>query len=131
MPIIVIVQRLKVPYQNPGKIYGAHHQSVRAELERVFKEGLQDEWQEFPDSVSYAVYYEGAAVQGEVLMKPRIIDASMFFFGFCGSKRGRALQLQAAAPQAPQGMVASGVGAKTSDPAVAAAEAAGLRGRRA
>eukprot|EP00974_Lingulodinium_polyedra_P110628 10697834-Lingulodinium_polyedra.AAC.1 len=63
----------------------------------------------------------------------------MFLLGFCVSKRGRALQLQAAATKGdcaevanpfPEGMVASGVGAKPSDPdpAVAAAEAAGLVG---
>ena len=102
--------------QSPGKLDGAY-QKVRTGLDRVFSEGLQVEWQEFPDS--YMVYDEGAAVQGEVVVKPHLIDTAMLFLGFCGSKRGRALQLQGAATtghgakdtgdnQAPEGIVAPG-----------------------
>ena len=105
---------------------------VQSELERVFQDGLQVEWQEFQDYVSYMVYYEGAAVQGEVLVKPHIIDTAMLFLAFCRSKRGRALQMRAVSTardgakgtvkdQAPDGIVASGA----DDPAVAAAEATG------
>ena len=60
-------------------------------------EGLQVEWQEFPDYMSFMVYYEGAAVQGEVLVKPHVIDTATHVLGFCSSKRGRALQLLGAA----------------------------------
>ena len=115
-PLLSSCNALKV-LQTPGKLDGAP-KGVRVELERVFKEGLQVEWQEFPDYVSYMVYYEGAAVQGEVLVKPHILDTAMLFLGFSGSKRGRALQLLAAAPKGPESIVASG--------ADAAAEAAGV-----
>ena len=132
-PILSSCNALKV-LQSPGKLDGAHSK-VRLELGRVFKDGLQVEWQEFPDYVSYMVYYEGAAVQGEVLVKPHIIDTAMLFLGFCGSRRGRALQLQAAAAsadgakgtstsQAPEGIVAFGA----DDRAIAAAEARGSGG---
>lgn len=124
-PLLSSCNALKV-LQGPGKLDGAQSK-VRVELERVFKDGLQVEWQEFPDYVSYMVYYEGAAVQGEVLVKPHIIDTAMLFLGFCGSKRGRALQLQAATAnkdKASEGIVASG----HEDPATAAAEAAGSGG---
>jgi hypothetical protein len=134
-PMLSSCNALKV-LQSPGKLDGAHS-NVRLELERVFKDGLQVEWQEFPDYMSYMVYYEGAAVQGEVLVKPHIIDTAMLFLGFCGSKRGRALQLQAAAAsgdgakgtgnsQAPEGIVAFGA----DDPATAAAEAIGSGGTK-
>ena len=134
-PMLSSCNALKV-LQSPGKLDGAHIK-VRLGLERVFKDGLQVEWQEFPDYMSYMVYYEGAAVQGEVLVKPHIIDTAMLFLGFCGSKRGRALQLQAAAAsgdgakgtgnsQAPEGIVAFGA----DDPATAAAEAIGSGGTK-
>ena len=85
--------------------------------------------------MSCMVYYEGAAVQGEVVVKPHIIDTAMLFLGVCGSKRGRALQLQGAATtghgakdtgdrQAPEGIVAPGA----DGPAIAAAEATGSGG---
>ena len=122
-PLLSSCNALKV-LQSPGKLDGANSK-VRLALERVFGEGLQVEWQEFPDYVSYMVYYEGVGVQGVVLMKPHIIDTAMLFLGFCSSKRGRALQLHAAAGKgdgttAPESIVASGA----ADPATAAAEAA-------
>ena len=71
------------------------NKDARLALERVFDEGLQVEWLEFQDYMSYMVYYEGAAVQGEVLVKPHIIDIAMLFLAFCDSQRGRALQMKA------------------------------------
>ena len=71
------------------------NKDARLALERVFDEGLQVEWLEFQDYMSYMVYYEGAAVQGEVLVKPHIIDTAMLFLAFCNSQRGRALQMKA------------------------------------
>ena len=98
---------------------------MRLALERVFHYGLQVEWQEFPDYVSHMVYYEGAAVQGEVLVKPHIIDTAMLFLAFCDSQRGRALQMKARESDgkeniSPQTIVASG----PEDLALAAGEAA-------
>ena len=52
---------------------------------------------EFDDYVSYMVYCEGIAVQSEVVVKLHILDSALMFLGFCKSKRGRALQAQAAA----------------------------------
>ena len=59
------------------------------------------------------VYYEGAAVQGEVLVKPHIIDTAMLFLALCESQRGRALQMKARESDgkgkiSPQTIVASG-----------------------
>ena len=117
-PLLATCNALKV-LQSPGKL-GDAHSKTRSALERVFQEGVQVEWQEFPDYVSYMVYYEGAAVQGEVHMKPHIIDTAMLFLGFCSSKRGRGLQLQAAA--------AKGNSAKEDEASegIAASEAAAL-----
>ena len=88
-PLLSTCNALKV-LQSPGKLDCAP-EDVQAELERVFQVGVQVEWQEFPDYMSYMVYYEGAAVQGEVHLKPHIIDTAMLYLGFCGSKRGRVL----------------------------------------
>ena len=82
--------------QSKGELDDSNsNRDVRLALQRVFDEGLQVEWQEFPDHMTYMVYYEGAAVQGEVLVKPHIIDTAMLFLAFCNSQRGRALQMKA------------------------------------
>ena len=101
------------------------NKDARFALERVFDEGLQVEWLEFQDYMSYMVYYEGAAVQGEVLVKPHIIDTAMLFLAFCDSQRGRALQMKARESDgtentSPQTIAASG----PEDLAPAAGEAA-------
>ena len=134
-PLLSSCNAIKV-LQGPGKLDGAH-KKVRAELERVFNDGLQVEWQEFADYMSYMVYYEGAAVQGEVLVKPHILDTALLFLGFCASKRGRALQLQTAAAKgsgtndaktAPEGIDASDAKAQPSDTSLVTAEAAEAAG---
>ena len=43
------------------------------------------------------IYCEGIAVQSEVVVKPRLLDTALMLLGVCKSKRGRALQAQAAA----------------------------------
>ena len=52
---------------------------------------------EFEDYMSFMIYYEGIAAQGEVVVKPHIIDTALMFISFCKTKRGRALLAQAAA----------------------------------
>ena len=52
-PLLSSCNALKV-LQGPGKLDDANSK-VRLALERVFNEGLQVEWQEFPDYVSYMV----------------------------------------------------------------------------
>ena len=47
--------------------------------------------------MSFMTYHEGIAVQGEVAVKPHIIDTALMFISFCKTKRGRALLAQAAA----------------------------------
>ena len=59
--------------------------------------GVQVEWMEFEDYMSFMIYYEGIAVQGEVDVKPHIIDTALMLISFCKTKRGRALLAQAAA----------------------------------
>ncbi len=63
----------------------------------VFEKGIQVEWMEFDDHMSYMIYCEGAAVQSEVVVKPHIMDTALMFLGLCKSNRGRALRAQAAA----------------------------------
>ena len=67
------------------------------DIQMVFEKGIQVEWMEFDDYMSYMIYCEGIAVQSEVVVKPHILDTALMFLGFCKSKRGRALQAQAAA----------------------------------
>ena len=45
----------------------------------------------------YDVHGVGAGAQGEVRVKPHIIDTAMHFLAFRKSKRGRALQINATA----------------------------------
>ena len=95
-PALSSCNALKVLQKKRGELDDSNsNRDVRLALERVFDEGLQVEWQEFPDYMTYMVYYEGAAVQGEVLVKPHIIDTAMLFLAFCNSQRGRALQMKA------------------------------------
>ena len=130
-PWLSSANALKV-LQSPGRLDSAHS-NVRAELERVFQEGVQVEWSEFPDYMSYMVYYEGAAVQGEVNLKPHIIDTAMLYLGFCDSKRGRAIHLQAMASKndnsanAAHGLQASDADTRV-EAAAATAAAAGSGG---
>ena len=67
------------------------------DIQRVLEKGVQVEWVEFDDYMSYMIYCEGIAVQSDVVVKPHILDTALMFLGFCKSKRGRALQAQAAA----------------------------------
>ena len=125
-PALSSCNALKVLQKKRGELDDSNsNRDVRLALERVFDEGLQVEWQEFPDYMTYMVYYEGAAVQGEVLVKPHIIDTAMLFLAFCDSQRGRALQMKARESDgkeniSPQTIVASG----PEDLALAAGEAA-------
>ena len=47
--------------------------------------------------MSFMIYCERIAVQGEVVVKAHILDTALMFLGFCKTKRGRALLAQAAA----------------------------------
>ena len=95
-PALSSCNALKVLQNTRGELDDSNSNGdVRLALERVFDEGLQVEWLEFQDYMSCMVYYEGAAVQGEVLVKPHIIDTAMLFLAFCDSQRGRALQMKA------------------------------------
>ena len=67
------------------------------DIDRVLTKGVQVEWVEFPDYMSFMIYCEGIAVQTDVVVKPHILDTALMFLGFCKSKRGRALQAQATA----------------------------------
>ena len=67
------------------------------DIQMVFEKGIQVEWMEFDDYMSYMIYCEGIAVQSEVVMKPHILATALMFLGQYKSKRGRALQAQAAA----------------------------------
>ena len=49
----------------------------------VFEKGIQVEWMEFDDYMSYMIYCEGIAVQSEVAMKPHILATALMFLGFC------------------------------------------------
>ena len=55
------------------------------DIYRVLQMGVQVVWMEFEDYRSFMIYYEGIAVQGEVVVKPHIIDTALMFNSF--SKR--------------------------------------------
>ena len=54
------------------------------------------EWVEFEDYMRFMIYCEGIGVQGEVAVKPQVLDTALMFFSFCKTKRRRALLAQAA-----------------------------------
>ena len=65
-------------------------------IESVVQMGVQLEWMDFEDCMGFMIYYEGIASQGEVVVKPHIIDTALMFISFCKTKRGRALLAQSA-----------------------------------
>ena len=60
-------------------------------IERVLQKGVQVEWLEFEDDMSFMICYADIAVQGEVVVKPHAIDTALMFISLCKTKRGRAL----------------------------------------
>jgi len=51
------------------------------DIQMVFEKGIQVEWMEFDDYMSYMIYCEGIAVQSEVVMKPHILATALMFLG--------------------------------------------------
>ena len=93
-PLLSTCNALKALQTQRDKLQGCDKRVVQ-EMQRVFDQGLQVEWQEFGDYLAFMLYYEGAAVQGDVVVKPHVLDTALLFLGFCTSKRGRALQVKA------------------------------------
>ena len=67
--------------------------------------GFRVEWPEFEDYLAFMHYYEGAAAQGDVLIQLHAMHTALLFLGLCTSNRGRALQVQAMAPEVSVGSI--------------------------
>ena len=97
MPLPFNMQRLENADEQKDTLKDSSDPQALKDMERVWAKGVQVEWMEFEDYMSFMIYCEGIAVQGDVVVKPHILDTALMFLGFCKTKRGRALLAQAAA----------------------------------
>ena len=92
-PFLSTCNALKALEKSPDKMKAAEARAIK-DMQTVFNTGVQVEWVEFEDYVDFMIYYEGVAVQGDVVVKPHILDTALMFLSFCSTKRARALHAQ-------------------------------------
>ena len=81
-PFLSTCTALKMLKKRNFAAEGSEPHAVK-DTERVLEMGIQVEWMEFDDYMSYMIYCEGVAVQSEVVVKPHILDIVLMFLGFC------------------------------------------------
>ena len=80
-PLLSTCNALKFLQGSPATLLAGGPKVVQ-DIERVFDQGLQVEWREFEDYLAFMIYYEGAAVQGDIVIKPSLVDTTLLFLGF-------------------------------------------------